>query len=130
MEQYSPCKFCFVVFCGVSRRKKLSLEWGGWCTILCLERAKIMLHDLKVARTIQKVSSNGHKPKWSFKRRKPSEVRLKCNIDVSFSKWSNKVGISMCNRDNQFTIVLVKTKWFSHVCVHVGEALGLLYALE
>jgi len=37
----------------------------------------------------------------------------------------------MCIRDDTGTSVLTKTEWFSQICeVHIGEALGLLSALE
>jgi len=62
---------------------------------------------------------------------KPIEGRFKCNIDVSFSQLSNRVGIGVCIRDDTNTFVLAKTEWFTPICeVHVGEALGLLSAME
>jgi len=54
-----------------------------------------------------------------------------CNIDASFSRHLNKVGIGICLRDDIGTFVLAKTDWFSSICdVHIGEALGLLSALK
>lgn len=42
-----------------------------------------------------------------------------------------RVGIWVCIRDDTSTFVLAKTEWFTPVCeLHVGEALGLLLALE
>jgi len=59
------------------------------------------------------------------------EGRFKCNIDASFSKHLNKVGIKICIRYDSGSFVLAKTEWISPLCdVHVGEALGLLSALE
>jgi len=62
---------------------------------------------------------------------KPNTGRYKCNIDASFSKHLNKVGLGMCIRDEHGAFVLAKTDWFSLICeVHIGEALGLISALE
>ncbi|KEH17434.1 hypothetical protein MTR_0015s0120 [Medicago truncatula] len=59
------------------------------------------------------------------------EGRFKCNIDASFSRHLNKIGIDICIRDDSGTFVLAKTEWISPLCdVHVGETLGLLSALE
>jgi len=59
------------------------------------------------------------------------EGRYKCNIDVFFSKHLNNVGVGMCIRDETCSFVLAKTEWYSPLCeVRVGEALGLLSALE
>ncbi|CAJ2645584.1 unnamed protein product [Trifolium pratense] len=64
---------------------------------------------------------------WS----KPPTGRYKCNIDASFSKQQNKVGIGMCIRDDQGRFVLAKTEWLSPITdVDIGEALGLLSALN
>lgn len=62
---------------------------------------------------------------------KPNAGRYKCNIDASFSKHLNKVGLGMFIRDEHGTFVLAKTDWFSSICeVLVGEALGLISTLE
>jgi hypothetical protein len=58
-------------------------------------------------------------PRWQ----KPLEGRFKCNIDASFSRHLNRIGIGMCIRDDSGTFVLAKTEWISHLCdVHVGES--------
>jgi len=45
---------------------------------------------------------------------KPTEGRFKCNIDVSFSQFSNRVGIRVCIRDDTCTFVLVETELLLH----------------
>ena len=58
-------------------------------------------------------------------------ARLKCNIDAFFSESLNMVGIGMCIRDENDIFILAKQEYFSPICeVHIGEALGLLYALD
>jgi hypothetical protein len=72
-----------------------------------------------------------HRPTENPRWQKPLEGRFKCNIDASFSRHLNRIGIGMCIRDDSSTFVLAKTEWISHLCdVHVGEALGLLSTLE
>jgi hypothetical protein len=62
---------------------------------------------------------------------KPSEGCLKCNVDASFSRTQNKVGIEICIRDDQGHFVLAKTAWYSPILdVDIGEALGLLTAMK
>jgi hypothetical protein len=62
---------------------------------------------------------------------KPSHGRYKCNIDVSFSTTSNKVGIGMCIRDDHGRFVAARTEWLQPILdVEVGEAMGLLSALR
>jgi len=42
-----------------------------------------------------------------------------------------QVGIGMCIKDDTSAFFLAKTEWFSPLCeVYIGEALGLLSALE
>jgi hypothetical protein len=48
---------------------------------------------------------------WS----KPPIGRYKCNIDASFSKQQNKVGIGMCIRDDPGRFVLAKIEWLSPI---------------
>jgi ribonuclease HI len=56
---------------------------------------------------------------------------LKCNIDASFSNSLDRTGIGVCIRDDEGSFVLAKTIHFSPKCsVPLGEALGLLYALQ
>ncbi|KAK2365042.1 hypothetical protein QL285_089842 [Trifolium repens] len=63
--------------------------------------------------------------------RKPMAGRVKCNIDASFPVNSDRVGIGICVRDENGAFILAKTEWFSPKSdVHVGEALGLLAALN
>jgi ribonuclease HI len=52
-------------------------------------------------------------------------------IDASFPVNSYRVGIGICVRDENGAFILAKTEWFSPKSdVHVGEALGLLAALN
>jgi ribonuclease HI len=63
--------------------------------------------------------------------KRPQQGRLKCNIDASFSGSLNRTGVGMCIRDSEGTFVLAKTLNFSsHCSVHLGEAMGLFYALQ
>ena len=62
---------------------------------------------------------------------KPSPGRYKCNVDASFCKATNIVGIGMCIRDDEGAFVLARTEWFSPIVdVDIGEAIGLLKAME
>jgi len=55
---------------------------------------------------------------------------FKCNLDVSFTQALNRVGISVCIRDDQGCFVLAKTEWMTPLIdVDLGEALGLLSAM-
>jgi len=95
------------------------------------DRVKVLLEDWKDAKLVQECSPNcqqqGRHVKWV----KPNTCRFKCNIDASFSEHLNKVGIGMCIRDENGTFVLAKQEYFSPICeVHIGEALGLLSALD
>ncbi|XP_024626712.1 uncharacterized protein [Medicago truncatula] len=99
--------------------------------VAVLDRAKVLLQDWRAAKFYQqqpsRIQNNADTSKW----KKPAVGRYKCNIDASFSKHLNKVGIRMCIRDNTCTFVLAKTEWFSPICeVHIRKALGLLSALE
>lgn len=63
--------------------------------------------------------------------KKPDLGRYKCNVGAAFSKVSNRVGISMCIRDDQGSFVLTKTKWVLPILkVDVLESLGLLFAIR
>jgi len=57
------------------------------------DRAKTMLKDWKTTRSIQDTSSNRQQSKRNVKWMKPNAGRVKCNIDASFCKLSNRVGI-------------------------------------
>jgi hypothetical protein len=95
------------------------------------ERAKTLLQDWLAAKDFRQQSANIQRPTENPRWQKPLEGRFKCNIDASFSRRLNRIGIGMCIRDDSGTFVLAKTEWISPLCdVHVGEALGLLSALE
>jgi hypothetical protein len=58
---------------------------------------------------------------------------VKCNVDASFSKPLNKVGIGMCYclRDEFGMYMGAKSMWFQPLMdVRIGEAVGLLSAIE
>jgi len=62
---------------------------------------------------------------------KPQQGRYKCNVDASFSSIRKRTGIGICLRDDEGAFVLAKTMSLSPMSsVHVGEALGLLYAMQ
>ena len=62
---------------------------------------------------------------------KPQQGRYKCNVYASFSSIRNRTGIGICLRDDEGAFVLAKTMSVSPMSsVHVGEALGLLYAMQ
>jgi len=99
--------------------------------VYVVERAKTMLHDWQDAHRFHNTSCAQPRQEGNVKWIKPTERRFKCNIDASFSQLSNRVGIGVCIMDDTGTFVLAETEWFTPVCeVHVGEALGLLSALE
>jgi hypothetical protein len=53
------------------------------------------------------------------------------NVDASFSSIRNRTGIDICLRDDEGAFVLAKTMSLSPMSsVLVGEALGLLYAMQ
>jgi hypothetical protein len=94
-------------------------------------RAVSLLQDWRAVReaaaTTSTVTHTAQQQIW----RKPMAGRVKCNIDASFPVNSNRVGIGICVRDENGAFILAKTEWFSPKSdVHVGEALGLLVALN
>ena len=96
-----------------------------------LSRAKDSLHEWKLARNLQQTDFVPRQQHGNIYWTKPNAGRYKCNIDASFSKHLNKVGLGMCIRDEHGAFVLAKTDWFSPICeVHIGEALGLISTLE
>ena len=95
------------------------------------DRAKSLLEDWKAARSIQGSTVRREYPAYNVKWIKPRSERFKCNIDTAFSETENLVGIGMCIRDENDHFVLARTDCFSPMCeVHVGEALGLLSAMD
>jgi len=101
-----------------------------------IERAKCLLADweaVKIASARKNFAHNFNTQQQNkdFKWKKPSPIKMKCNIDASFPNHDNRVGIGMCIRDEEGIFVLAKTEWFEPKCdVHIGEALGLLSALH
>jgi hypothetical protein len=96
-----------------------------------VDKAKFMLYDCQSARNIRKTPCLQPRHEGVVKWTKLATGRFKCNIDVSFSQQTNKVGIGVCIRDDSGTFVLAKTECLTPFCeVHIGEALGLLLTLE
>jgi ribonuclease HI len=123
--------FCYVIWSIWKQRN--NKIWNGVTDpqAFVFDRAKSMLEDWKIARAIRENSPNHNQPDRNVKWVKPRAGHFKCNIDASFSQNSNMVGIGMCIRDEHGAFVLARTECFSPMCeVHVGEALGLLSALE
>jgi hypothetical protein len=88
-----------------------------------------LLTDWKGAQNYKYLHSQQHNSaiRWS----KYPISQYKYNIDASFSKQQNKVGIGIYIRDDQGKFVLTKTKWISpSTYVDIGEALDLLSALN
>nr|ABN08196.1 Polynucleotidyl transferase, Ribonuclease H fold [Medicago truncatula] len=85
--------------------------WNGVieAQVVVLERAKVLLQDWRAAKSYQQHSSRIQNTADSSKWKKPTVGQYKCNIDASFSKHLNKVGIGICIRDDTGTFVLAKT---------------------
>ncbi|XP_024640669.1 uncharacterized protein [Medicago truncatula] len=65
--------------------------------------------------------------KWT----KPQQGKLKCNIDAAFSEDLNHVGFGLCIRDAAGNFRKAKMMWSNPICrPEIGEALGLLYAIQ
>jgi ribonuclease HI len=94
-------------------------------------RAVNMLQEWKAVRDIASEPDSATKTTVARAWCKPMTGRVKCNIDASFPTNSNKVGIGMCIRDEHGAFILAKTEWYTPRSeVHIGEALGLLSALN
>ncbi|GAU43479.1 hypothetical protein TSUD_244010 [Trifolium subterraneum] len=90
-----------------------------------------MLQEWNTVRNIAATPVSNQQPDAACIWRKPSAGHVKCNVDASFLRHNNKVGICICIRDDQGAFILAKTEWFSLKSeVHTGEALGLLAALN
>ncbi|AES61692.1 hypothetical protein MTR_1g087480 [Medicago truncatula] len=86
-----------------------------------VDQAKTMLQEWLAARLMRNTSISLPKQVGNAKWTKSSIGGFKCNIDASFSKQTNRVGIGVCIMDDTCTFVLAKTEWFSPICeVHVG----------
>lgn len=64
-----------------------------------LERARTMLQDWRAEKSYRQRPSRMPNIIDNSKWKKPAEGRYKCNIDASFSRHLNKVGIGICLRD-------------------------------
>ncbi|WJX93691.1 hypothetical protein P8452_75185 [Trifolium repens] len=94
-------------------------------------RAVNMLQEWKAVRDIASKPDSATKATVVRAWCKPMTGRVKCNIDASFPTNSNKVGIGMCIRDEHGVFILAKTECYTPRSeVHIGEALGLLSALN
>jgi hypothetical protein len=95
------------------------------------DRASTLLNSWKNAQAIRSQNHRQSADRDEMSWRKPSTGRYKCNVDASFSKSLNKVGLGMCIRDDEGRYVLAKTEWITLVLdVDMGEALGMLSALQ
>ncbi|AES60782.2 hypothetical protein MTR_3g111390 [Medicago truncatula] len=62
---------------------------------------------------------------------KPGTGRLKCNVDVEFTRSLNVIGVDMFIRDEAGQFVAAKTLRSGPICESgIGEALGLSYAIQ
>jgi hypothetical protein len=94
-------------------------------------RAVSLPHDWRVVREAAVTSGTVTRTELQQIWRKPMAGLVKCNIDASFPVNSNRVSIGIYVRNENGAFILAKTEWFSPKCdVHVGEALGLLAALN
>ncbi|MCH86489.1 cytochrome P450, partial [Trifolium medium] len=99
-------------------------------------RAATMFHNWRAVRTAattsaETTSSTTTQAEAQRTWLKLMARRVKCNIDASFPVNSNRVRIGICIRDEHGVFILAKTEWLTPKSeVHVGEALGLLYALK
>ncbi|GAU38731.1 hypothetical protein TSUD_208420 [Trifolium subterraneum] len=99
-------------------------------TVVC-ERANSLLTGWRNAREVRDRYNNQQHSPQRFEWTRPDAGTWKCNVDASFSRSRNKVGIGVCIRDDQGQFVLAKTEWYSPILdVDTGEALGLLSALK
>ncbi|XP_024640655.1 uncharacterized protein [Medicago truncatula] len=61
----------------------------------------------------------------------PEYGRLKCNVDASFHRASDRAGISCCVRNDAGLFVSALTSWMRpKLSPHEGEALGLWHAMS
>ncbi|GAU47653.1 hypothetical protein TSUD_27780 [Trifolium subterraneum] len=94
-----------------------------------LARAEDTLKDWIAVQRVQNRAASAMQSVVVSNWKKPLPSRFKCNIDASCE--GTKVGIGMCIRDEVGTFIRAKTECFSPRCeVHVGEAIGLLNALN
>jgi len=79
--------------------------------------------NAQVKRTIHAIQVDSIVAWWC----RLSPKRFKCNVNVSFFNFLDRVGVGVCIRDDQGAFVLAQTRWFSPMLdVDIGEALGLL----
>jgi hypothetical protein len=109
----------------------LDVSCGVFGSSFVFSRAVSLLQDWTTIREAPATSSTVTRTELHQIWRKLMAGRVKCNIDASFPVNSNRVGIGICVRDENGAFILAKTEWFSPKSdVHVGEALGLLVALN
>jgi hypothetical protein len=93
-------------------------------------RVVTTLNDWCVVQSMKDGMSEGQR-RMEHRWKKPTNGRVKCNIDASFSPNLNRVDIGICIRDEFGVYVLAKYDKFSPICdVRIGEDLGLLLALK
>lgn len=93
------------------------------CVAIC-ERVRNLLISWKNAHESKGMTLVQQQPshvRWS----KPQLGCIKCNVDASFDRARNLVGIGMCIRNDQGSYVLAKSEWISPLLdVDEGQALG------
>jgi len=58
---------------------------------------------------------------------RPPNSFVKCNVDASFSRYHNRMGVKTCLRDEFDIFMRAKTIWLQPIMsANIGEALGLL----
>jgi hypothetical protein len=96
-----------------------------------VQRGKCLLEEWRAVRIGPVQRENQPQPtvnRHPWQRPPPGFV--KCNVDASFSKPLNKVGIGMCLRDEFGMYMGAKTMWFQPLMdVRIGEAVGWLSAI-
>jgi hypothetical protein len=97
-----------------------------------VQRGKCLLEEWRAVRIGPVQRENPPQPTvnrhpWQ----RPPRGFVKCNVDASFSKPLNKVGIGMCLRDEFGMYMGAKTMWFQPLMdVRIGEVVGLLSVIE
>jgi len=113
---------------------------------MTIDRARVMIEEWKqacdirtgshqigtaTASIMEQHNTDAQLPATRVQWQRPPRGRLKCNVDASFSTAMNRTRINICVKDDDGAFVLAKTITFNVIhSVHVGEALGLYYAME
>jgi hypothetical protein len=93
-------EFCCILWSIWKQRNNKVWNDATDAQVFVLARGKSLLFDWKAAKSIIQPPSISQINPDSLSWRKPLEGRYKCNIDASFSKRLNRVGIGVCIRDD------------------------------